>query len=278
MRLNDLGTGKLEAPKLDPLIVIIRPGNNYREMTSPAVRAHIDWLKTSIREEGVKKPIDVEFIEGKVYLVAGECRLTAAQELRNEGWDGTIPAFAVRGDEADILAKSIIDNAGLPPTLLEFGQAVQRLVNYGWELEKVAKYVPAHVADTPKRALQFVKDALELHQAPLAVKEAVRSGVDGVEVSPALALSATRHGRLTAPETIKEAVADAKAKGKKVATRPKGEGVATKAKKKAEAETDTLLKRGDRMAKLILAEGTDWESLEKAAKSWQKERAHVANF
>jgi hypothetical protein len=38
-RLNDLGKGKMEAPKLRPEIIQIKPGHNYRDMTSPDVRA-----------------------------------------------------------------------------------------------------------------------------------------------------------------------------------------------------------------------------------------------
>jgi ParB-like chromosome segregation protein Spo0J len=274
MRLNDLGTGKLECPKLRPEIIIIRPLNNYRDMQSAATKAHIEWLKESIREEGVKKPVDVEFIDGKVYLVAGECRLTAAQQLRQEGWDGFIPALSVKGDEADILARSMIDNGGLPPTMLEFGAAVRRLQKFGWELERIAKYVPVHIAETPSRALRFVQDALELDQAPLAVKEAVRDGVDGVAVSPALAVAVTRKNRIQAAEIIKDEVAKAKAAGKTEAKRPKGAGKATKAKAVAADHTDKLMKLGDRMAAgLLTTESIAWDKLEALAKQWAKLRA-----
>jgi hypothetical protein len=151
--------------------------------------------------------------------------------------------------------------------------AVERLVKYRWELDRVAKYVPVHVAGTPAKALRFVKDALELHQAPLEVKEQVRSGVEGVAVTPALALAATRKGRLIAPETIKKVAAKAKAEGKKVASRPKGDGKAAKAKAETAESTDKLLKLGDKMAAAFLSEKTiEWEAMEKIAKQWQKGR------
>jgi ParB-like chromosome segregation protein Spo0J len=262
MRLNDLGTGKMEAPKLRPEIIKIRPGNNYRDMTTPAVRAHVDWLKGAILAEGVKTPIDVEFVDGEVFLVAGECRLTAAKELRKEGWDGWIPVFAKRGDEAAVLADSIMDNTGLTPTLLEFGVAVERLVKYGWELERVAQYVPPHIASTPTKALRFVKDALKLQQAPIEVKEQFRSGVDGVAVSPALALSAIKHGRLIAPETIRKAVVKAKAEGKTVAKRERDQ-----------SKTEKLLEIGDKLTGEILSdEPASLDLMEKLAKQWRKAR------
>ena len=271
-RLNDLGEGKLEAPKLRPELVIIKPGHNYRDMNSPATRAHIEWLKTSIREEGVKNPISVTFAEGKVYLESGECRLTAAQELRAEGWDGYIPCIAIRGDEATVLAKSIIDNTALPPTLLELGSALQRLLDYGWEMEKVAKCVPPSLASDPAQALQLAGKALTLNSAPLEVKQAVKEGVDGVQVSPGLAVALTKKNPLQAAQKIKEAAQEAKSKGKKVARRPKGAGVATKRKEQEKASARELLEAADKMADLALNDDVMWESVARAARAYNKLR------
>ena len=55
MRLNELGQGRVEGPKLDPRIIVIRPGFNFRDTTQPSVLAHIDWLKTSavLAQEGL---------------------------------------------------------------------------------------------------------------------------------------------------------------------------------------------------------------------------------
>jgi ParB-like chromosome segregation protein Spo0J len=273
-RLNDLGQGKLEGPKIDPRVVIIRQAFNYRDTSSEAAQKHIDWLTESIRERGVDDPIWVEYDDGKVYLIDGECRLLALRRLWDQGNEVRVPAIAFKGDEAAILAKSMISNGALPPSQLEFGNAAERLLAWGWTLERIAALTPPHLGLTGRKAKQYVKDAVELQQAPLAVKDAVAHGIEGVAVSPALALSATRKGRLMAPEVLKKAAGDAKAAGKATATRPKGAGVKTRAAQAKAVETDSLLKRGDRMAELILAEGQgDWDALEKAAKSWQKARA-----
>jgi ParB-like chromosome segregation protein Spo0J len=272
-RLNDLAEGKIDVPKLRPEIIIIRPGFNYRNMETEAVKAHVAWLEQSIMERGVQDPIEVEYTDGKVYLVDGECRLTAAKNLRAKGWDGFIPVISVRGDEAEVLARAMLANGGLPPTLLEFGKAAERLLGYGWTLEKIAQYVPPSVTGGDgSKALKFAQDAVELHQAPLEVKEQVAHGIDGVTVTPALALSATRKGRLMAPEVIKKAAAEAKAKGKKVASRPKGDGPAAKAKTEKQLALEKQLNLGDRMAKLILGENSDVDSMERAAKQWQRMR------
>jgi ParB family transcriptional regulator, chromosome partitioning protein len=273
-RLNDLGHGRLDTPKLDPRDVIIRKGWNYRDVESPAVQAHIDWLKESIRERGVQKPIEVEYVDGKVYLVDGECRLRAAQALWKEKVEVYIPAMQVKGDEAEIRAKSMIANGALPPTQLEFGKAAAQLRAYGWTDERIGDFTPPHIAINKKRATKYVKDAVDLHEAPLEVKDIVAHGVDGVKVSPALALAATKKNRLQAAEILKEDAGKAKAKGKTVATRPKGAGKATKAKAAKEAATVDLFTLGDRLAAQVLETGQtgNWDKPERLARQWQKAR------
>jgi ParB-like chromosome segregation protein Spo0J len=221
MRLNDLAHGKLEAPKLDPREIIIRAGFNYRDTTSEAATAHIEWLAQSIKDRGVDQPISVEFTDGKVFLIDGECRLLALRKLWDAGDEVFVPAISFRGDEAAVLAKAMVAGGSLPPTQLEFGRAAERLINYGWTVERIAALTPPHLGLKGRKAKRFVNDAVELQQAPLAVKDAVAHGVDGVGVSTPLALSATRKNRIMAEEIIKDAVSDAKSKGKSVARRPK---------------------------------------------------------
>jgi hypothetical protein len=183
----------------------------------------------------------------------------------------------VRGDEADVLARAMIANGSLPPTLLEFGKGAARLVGYGWDMAKIAALVPPAVSNgDAKKALKFAVEALEINDAPLDVKKAVAEGVDGVSVSPALAVAVTRKNRIQAGEIIREEAARAKAAGKKVASRPKGAGKVTRAKAAAAEANDKLLRVGDRMAAGILddrsAADVDWLALERLAKSWQKQR------
>lgn len=272
MRLNDLGVGKLEGPKIDPRVVIIRPNFNYRDTTSEAAQKHIAWLAESIAERGVDDPIWVEFDAGEVYLIDGECRLLALRRLWDAGNEVRVPAIAFKGDEAAVLAKSMISNGALPPTQMEFGKAAERLLAWGWTVDRIAHLTPPHLGLTGRKAARFVKDAVELQQAPLAVKEAVKHGVDGVGISTPLALAATRKDRIMAPEILKDAAAAAKSAGKKTATRPKGEGTATKAKNAAAAKTVDLMDLGDKLAAAVLGE-VAFSTLEKLAKAWQKGRA-----
>src|SRR5580698_3618111 len=86
-RLNDLAQGKLDGPKIDPRTIVIREKFNMRDMDSDRVRAHIEWLKSSILtnhlagRDGLDKPLQVEWADKTPYLVDGQCRLTALLEL-----------------------------------------------------------------------------------------------------------------------------------------------------------------------------------------------------
>lgn len=268
-QLRELSHGKLEAYKIDPRMVEIRPGFNFRDTSTPEAKKHIAWLAQSIAERGVDEPITIENADGKLYLVAGECRLLALRKLWDEGNEVYVPTFSFKGDEAAVLAKSISENSGLPPTILEFGRAAERLQAFGWDAKRIAACLPPHLGLKGKKAEAYVKQAVELQQAPMAVKEAVAHGVEGVKVSPALAVQATRKSREKAPEIIKEAVTKAKEAGKKEAKRPKSEGKVTKAKVAEEKKVRTLVEIGDAMAAEILKPKFDLEKLEDLAKEWQ---------
>jgi ParB-like chromosome segregation protein Spo0J len=272
IRLTDFGHGRVDAPRLDPREIIIRDNWNYREMDNAAVKAHIAFLKDSIREIGVQEPISVELVDGKIYLVDGECRLRALKELWDEEKEVFVLAIQAKGDEADILAKSMIANGSLPPTVIEFGNAAKRLAAFGWTVEQIAALTPPHLGLQGAKAKRFVKTALELQAAPDEVKEAVAHGVEGVEVSPALAVQAVRKSREKAHEIVTEAVREAKAEGKTVAKREKKPGKAAKQREAATEHDQALYDAGDKMAGLILADGTEWTTVVRAAKTWQKLR------
>lgn len=271
-QLRSLSQGKLEAYKIDPRSVKIKPGFNYRDTSSEDAKRHIAWLKESIRERGVDEAIWIENDGENLWLIDGECRLRALCELWDEGLEVFVPTFSYKGDEAAVLAKSLIANGGLPPTLLEFGRAAERLQAYGWSVERIASLTPPHLGLRGPQAERYVRDAVELQKAPLAVKKAVSEGIDGVKVSEPLALAAAKQGPIRAPQIIAEAVAEAKAEGKTVAKRPKGEGPVAKAKKAEAVRSQTLEEVGDEIVDSILNEAPDWDKLEKLAAKWNKMR------
>jgi hypothetical protein len=253
---------------LRPEIIKIRPDYNYRDMTSETTKAHIAWLESVIKTEGVKVPIHVIYSNGEATLEAGQCRLTAAQNLRKKGWDGFIPVVAVKGDEAKRLGESLLDNTGLAPTLMEVGKALQRMIDLGYTEEEAARYVPPSITTDPTKALRMAKKALTLNAAPLVVKEAVKAG----KITEGLAVSVTRKAPLEAAKIVEEEVQKAAAKGAGKAKRPKGVGKAGIAKEAVEKKHRSLEKIGDQMAAEIRLVPCDFDKLEELAEEWIKAR------
>ena len=247
-------TGSVRGGNLRPEIITIILGQNYRDMNSEETKKHVAWLKESIRTEGVKDPIDVIFSDGKWFLApgGGECRLTAAQELRKEGWDGFIPCFQVKGDEVYLLKRSILRNTGLAPTLLDLGKVLQQLIDLGQPVEEVVKYVPPSITTDPARAIRIAKKALDLNAAPLAVKQAVKEGIDGVKVSEGRAVAEAKKNPLTAAQNLATAASKAKAKGETTLKREKGAGKATKAKAAEKHSVEKLIQLADALADVAL--------------------------
>jgi ParB family chromosome partitioning protein len=271
-RFNDMGEGRLEAPRIRPSDIIIKPGFNYRDTDSDASRAHIAWLKESIRLNGVQEPIRVEYVDGKVYLVNGECRVKACLELEAEGLEVRIPAALVKGDEASILAQGMIANGALPPTKMEFGAAAERLEKLGWPMDRIAGFVPPHLGLNISKAKRYVAEAIALHQAPIAVKQAVKQGVDGIKVSEAAALAITNANRIMAPEIIKEEVAKAKAEGKTEVKRAKGPGEVAEKKAEFIAFNDKLLELADMVCQMVISQDCMLDDIEKKARQYLKLR------
>jgi hypothetical protein len=282
-RFNDLGEGKIEGRKLDPRTIRIREDFNYRDMESEAVQAHIEWLKESIRTHGVQEPIRVQYIGGQVFLVSGHCRVEACKRLFKEGVkvpykDGgygppLVPAIVVQGDEAEILASSMVANDGLPPTKIEFGKGADQLRKLGWTVEKIGAYIAPHIGVKGFKADRYVREAIELHHAPIAVKKAATEGVEGVTLSEPAALKIARENPLNPEPAIQAEVEKAKAAGKKEAKRPKGAGAATKAKEAETKRIRSLEKIGDEMAAEILRVPFDTDILETLATEWKTARS-----
>lgn len=265
-----------EAYGLDPRDIRIKEGFNPRDTSSPEAQKHIAWLKESIRERGVDEPIFVENTGTEFVLIDGECRLLACRQLWDEGVEVKVPTINFKGDEVAVLKKSLIANNGLPLKVLELGKAAERLIALGQTVEEIAAYMAPHLGFTPKRTEKHIKDAVELQQAPIAVKEAVAKGVEvegeKITVSPALAVQATRKSREKAPEIIKEAVTKAKKAGKKTAKREKTAGKATKAKSAEKQSVEKLLLLADSLADVALDLTLDRDEVVAAADAYCKLR------
>jgi ParB/RepB/Spo0J family partition protein len=253
-RLRDLGKSGRQLAEIHPSLIRIEKGFNPRQYTLLENREHLDALKLSIREMGVRVPLLVRWDVGseQAILIDGECRLRACLELIKEGVEiKTVPVLQEQAaNEADRLLLAITTNTGKPLSIAESGAAFRRLVAYGWEHEAIATKT-GHTA-------RYVREALELSDAPEEVKQMVSSG----SVTPALARKTLKEKGDSAAAVLREKVTAAKAKGKKVAGRERDQ-----------SKTEKLLAIGDKLADAVLEENASIDAMERLAKQWRKARA-----
>lgn len=202
--------GRRDLYLIDPRVIVIEAGFNARDFTTPANIAHVEFLKTSIIEVGLKEPLTVRLSDGKVTLVGGESRLRAILKAIGEGHEiMTVPCQADDRytNDADRIAEIITRNSGNPLSPLEQASVVRRLIGFGWEQGKIAKKL--------SMSPSYVSHLLGLLTMPEEAQQMVRQG----DVAAATASEAVRsHGDGAGVDVLREAVTEAKATGKKRAS------------------------------------------------------------
>jgi hypothetical protein len=279
------GRGQIDIPYRpetcanDPREIVIQPGWNVRDMTSPDTLAWIHTLSVAIRTAGYDptKPITVRYDKktGIKTLVDGQCRLMACRKLWDDGLQVNVPEIRTEGDEANLTAQSISGNAGHPLTQWEIGEGCRRLLSYGWSKEKIA----AHICK-PER---YVTEAIELSNVPLEAKAMLSAG----EVTGAAVLAAVKeHGPEAAVKPLKEAVAARKDTSKpaprhkelsererKLQEPPEPQQQPVPAPKRTPERK--LLDLADAMCRLILDDNIPLNEAQLAAEEYKKMRGLV---
>lgn len=154
------GVKKQTQFQVDPRKVKRESGFNVRGalFISPALREHIDSFKQTLRSGGVIPPIAVRVEDDEVILVDGHTRLTAVEELIEEGFEiAWISAFEFKGSDADRTAYMLTSSQGMALTPLESGHAYLRLSRFGW--------APQQIAERSGRSTAHVEQLLLLAQA-----------------------------------------------------------------------------------------------------------------
>lgn len=197
---------------IDPRKIDIETDFNPRKYGVSGNRDHLDTLKRSISEIGLIQPLVVRFNTetGRATIVDGESRLRAIMELIAEGHqilsEADVPCFpAPKGanDEASRLLTAITANTGKPLYKWELGGAFQRLFDFGLSPEKIA----ARTGHTER----FIREAIELADAPEEVKELLSSQA----ITTGSALSVLRAEPTSAVHTLQAQVAAKVASGGK---------------------------------------------------------------
>ena len=192
--------------QLKPSEIKVEAGFNVRDYALEENRLHLNNLKASIKASGVQQPLWVRFeaADNSFYLVDGECRLRAVLELIAEG----VPIVEVSakiveaGNEVERKLLSLTANSGKPLTKWEAGNGYKQLVGWGWTHPAIAERVGV--------TERYVREAMELSNAPQQVKEMLSSGA----VTPRLALKTVRQSGSKAAEILTEKIEIAHAEGR----------------------------------------------------------------
>ena len=210
--LKDMADSRGTLLNYTPSRIKIKQGLNARDLTTSEARAHIDYLKASIRESGfmASKPLEIFLENDEVFVSDGHCRLTAVHELEAEGFSVvTIPCIPEgKGiGEVDRFLRQNTSNSGLRLTMVEEGYNVKRALNLGLSASDVAKRIG--------KSQSYVAQLLDFQEAPVEVHNMVKSG----QVSSTFAAETMRERPADGKEILKAAIEKARAEGKDKATK-----------------------------------------------------------
>lgn len=190
----------------------IKPGLNGRDLTSPDNIAHIEDTAASIAANGFmqSKPIEI-FSEGEdIFISDGHIRLAAVQLCASRGvFVEKVPCVPeARGtNDADRILNQSAHNSGKRFSPIEEGRNLKRAIALGRTVAEVAAKIG--------KSLTYVNQAIDFQAAPAEVHALVSSGAISATLA---AKTIRREGNTAGAETIKAAVAEAKAAGKTKAT------------------------------------------------------------
>lgn len=211
--LRDLADSRgVTTLNFNPLKIKIMPGLNARDLDIPENREHIDFLKESIRENGYQqsRPLEVFSVGDETYVADGHCRLTAVQELIEEGMEiATVPCIPEgKGvNDVDRILRQNVSNSGKRLTMIEEAFNVKRAINLGWTQPAIAKRI--------SKSLSYVAQLLDFAAAPTEVHTLVKQGA----VSSTFAAETMREHPEDGAAILNDAVATARAEGKDKATK-----------------------------------------------------------
>lgn len=211
--IKDVAVGRSDIFRLPIDKLTVKAGWNCRDRDfDPTDEADVA-LAISISNVGVREPLTVVWEDGAAVITNGHRRY-AATRYAIENLGAEIASVPVKTEdryasEGDRVLSQIVRNAGKPLSPIEQARVFKRLIDLGWVEQDIA--TKAGLSTTRVRQL------LNLHAAPEAVTDAVRSG----QVSASLAIHVLGDAKgdgEAATKTIQKAVETAAAAGKARAT------------------------------------------------------------
>jgi ParB family transcriptional regulator, chromosome partitioning protein len=204
--------GKRDSYPVDPRALKIDPAYNVRDMQDPETIAHVRWLADSIKENGVKVPLEVRLDGTDIYVVAGHCRHAGTMLAIKEGADiQTVMVIPEpKGtNEVERTLNLVTSNSGLKLSPLAVAEVVRRMLAFGWTEEAIAKRLGW-------KSVASVENAVVLLGATPDVQDMVRSGAvsastaskvvkkEGNKAGATLAAAAKSSGGKVTAKTIRK--------------------------------------------------------------------------
>lgn len=231
------GVTRAEIFRVDPNEVQFEKGFNVRT-DDDTLAAHIDRLYLAMKNGASVPPLDLRVEGGKMLVIDGHCRTTAARRLKKEVPDFTLEARQFRGNDQDRVIHLLGTGSGQKAlTPLEQGIGYLRLIKFGMNIQEIA--------DKLGISRVTVDNGLILAEAPAEVQTLIKDGV----VSSTTACEAIKQGP-EGVEALKAAAADVtpaapnksgkKSKTKKVTAKKLGGTAATKKKKSKKGMSYTI--------------------------------------
>ena len=203
--LQDAAVKRVDMYQFDPNKIEVEPGYNIRTFDSSNDEEDA-VLKESIRVSGVRTPLTIRSKKDQVFVVAGHRRLAAVKELIAEGVEiKAIPCLpeAKNTTEEDRVLDLLRSNQAKPLTAMQRAEVFKRLMAFGWDEAEIATKVGCSRSQ--------VTNMLMLASAERDVRQMVQSG----EIAATTAIQAIKQRGDEAGTVLSEAVANAKAEGKK---------------------------------------------------------------
>ncbi len=238
LREHPIVVSKGDQFQIDPRQLKIDSAYNVRNMDTPEMREKNAELKASIRENGVKVPVEIRFDGTDAWMVAGHRRLAMVLELIAEGEDiKAIPAIqeAQGTNDAERTLNLVVSNSGEPLKPIEIAEVVRRLLAFKWDKGQIAKRLGWKSTNSVQQHLDLLAMPEDLRQkiksagieATTARKAVAELGVDGTRK---LIEDNEKQGKKTRPRDVRAAAPPKKLTPAKppVSDPPKPEAAAAK--------------------------------------------------
>lgn len=204
--LEALSVGGSKILNIDPRIIKVRDGWNFRDFNDPENAAYIEAMIPSILDGGIREALTVTYEKGEVWLDDGECRLRAAKlVIERTGKEIRVP---VKSEEryANPVQRKInqrLRNSAKQFTVFEDAAFFNSLLN-------VDKLSQKEIAERCNISAARVSQILDYNTVGKVGRELVQNG----QASASLVMQVTKEEGTDAEKALLNGVKAAKKEGR----------------------------------------------------------------